>query len=188
MLKKYDMEYYFTVTKGRSMAKKTTTTNLKKEIRKRYEYGEGLIDLAIEFKVNYGTLRNLASHEKWEKGIVRDIVRAKEIFEAADKTLKEREAIKEEYKLLTKDLRNYAIDKATGRKVLSGDKYTSPVSKSIEEAFLKRVTAIDVLYKLDKDLHSIYSDKELLEMKQETAKYEKLKKELDEKQHAKLLD
>ena len=102
--------------------------------------------------------------------------------------MKEREAIKEEYKLLTKDLRNYAIDKATGRKVLSGDRYTSPVNKSTEEAFLKRVTAIDVLYKLDKDLHSIYSDKELLEMKQETAKYEKLKKELDEKQHAKLLD
>ena len=50
------------------MNKKTTTTELKKEIRKRYEIGEDLITLALKYKINYGTLRNIASREKWEKG------------------------------------------------------------------------------------------------------------------------
>lgn len=169
------------------MKKKTVTTNLKRKIRKRYECGENLIELAIEFKLNYGTLRNMASREGWEKGKVLDLVRIKETLEAADEAVEKRAEIIKEYKLLTEDLRNYAIDKATGRKILSGDSYTSPVIKAVEEAFLKRVSAIDTLYRMDKELHSIHSDRELLEIKQENIKYEKMRKELEEEKETKYL-
>ena len=47
--------------------KKLTETEIT-EIRRRYELGENLKDLAIEFNVNYNTLKNRASRESWAKG------------------------------------------------------------------------------------------------------------------------
>ena len=47
--------------------KKLTETEIT-EIRKRYELGENLKDLAIEFNANYNTLKNRASREGWAKG------------------------------------------------------------------------------------------------------------------------
>lgn len=47
--------------------KKLTETEIT-EIRKRYELGENLKDLAIAFNVNYSTLKNRASREGWIKG------------------------------------------------------------------------------------------------------------------------
>lgn len=169
------------------MKKKTTTTNLKRKIRRRYECGENLIELAIEYKINYGTLRNMASREGWEKGKVLDLVRIKETLEIADEAVEKRADVIQEYKLLTDDLRKYAIDKATGRNILSGDNYTSPVNKAKEEAFLKRVSAIDTLYRMDKELYSIHSDKEQLELKQESIKYEEMRKRLEEESETKHL-
>ncbi|WP_443863829.1 hypothetical protein [Fusobacterium ulcerans] len=170
------------------MNKKTTTTELKKEIRKRYEIGEDLITLALKYKINYGTLRNIASREKWEKGKIKDLVRMKELLEAADEEIKEREKVKKDYKIITEDLRSYALDKATGDKVLDGEDYTSPVIKSKEEAFLKRVSAIGALFDIEKQLYSIYTDKELVELKQEVLKYEKLREEMEKEKNGVLLD
>ena len=161
------------------MNKKTTTTELKKEIRKRYEIGEDLITLALKYKINYGTLRNIASREKWEKGKIKDLVRMKELLEAADEEIKEREKVKKDYKIITEDLRSYALDKATGDKVLNGDDYTSPVTKSKEEAYLKRVSAIGALFDIEKQLYSIYTEKELMELKQEVLKYEEMKRKIE---------
>lgn len=170
------------------MNKKTTTTELKKEIRKRYEIGEDLITLALKYKINYGTLRNIASREKWEKGKIKDLVRMKELLEAADEEIKEREKVKKDYKTITEDLRSYALDKATGDKVLDGEDYTSPVIKSKEEAFLKRVSAIGALFDIEKQLYSIHTDKELMELKQEALKYEKLREEMEKEKNGVLLD
>lgn len=47
--------------------RKLTETEIT-EIRRRYELGENLKDLAIEFNVNYNTLKNRASKEGWIKG------------------------------------------------------------------------------------------------------------------------
>lgn len=170
------------------MNKKTTTSELKKEIRKRYEIGEDLIALALKYKINYGTLRNIASREKWEKGKIKDLVRMKELLEAADEEIKEREKVKKDYKIITEDLRNYALDKATGDKVLNGEDYTSPVIKSKEEAFLKRVSAIGALFDIEKQLYSIHTDKELMELKQEVLKYEKLREEMEKEKKEVVLD
>ena len=71
------------------MKKKTTTTKLKTLIRKRYESGEDLLDLAVEYNIKYGTLRNISSKEKWQKGILKDIVYFKEIEKLTSKLAEE---------------------------------------------------------------------------------------------------
>lgn len=163
------------MTKGIDMKKKIRN-DLKKEIRRKFECGEDLIELAIEYKLNYGTLRNLSAKEGWEKGKLLNLVRVKESFEISEQAVKKRAEIIEQYKELTENLRAYAIGEY------------DPEIKAKEEAFLKRVMAIDTLYKLDKELHSIHSDSELIELKKEQLKYEKLKKELEEEQESILLD
>lgn len=112
----------------------------------------------------------------------------KELLEAADEEIKEREKVKKDYKIITEDLRSYALDKATGDKVLNGEDYTSPVTKSKEEAYLKRVSAIGALFDIEKQLYSIYTDKELMELKQEVLKYEKLREEIEKEKNGVLLD
>ena len=102
-----------------------------------------------------------------------------ELLEAADEEIKEREKVKKDYKIITEDLRSYALDKATGDKVLSGDDYTSPVIKSKEEAFLKRVSAIGALFDIEKQLYSIHTERELMELKQEALKYEEMKRKIE---------
>ena len=106
-------------------------------------------------------------------------MRMKELLEAADEEIKEREKVKKDYKIITEDLRSYALDKATGDKVLNGDDYTSPVTKSKEEAYLKRVSAIGALFDIEKQLYSIHTEKELMELKQEVLKYEEMKRKIE---------
>lgn len=156
--------------------KKKIRNDLKKEIRRKFECGEDLIELAIEYKINYGTLRNISSREGWEKGKILNLVRVKESLEVSEKIVSKRAEIVKQYKQVTEDLREYAV---------CAD---NPEIKAKEEAFLKRVMAIDTLYKLDKELYSIHSDSELVELKREQLKYEKLKRELEEKQEPLFLD
>lgn len=113
------------------MAKKIPSSK-KNRIRKEYEHGNDLLDLAIKYQINYGTLRNIASKEKWIKSGAIAVAKIKELFEAADVIVE------------------------------------------------RRVQAIKDLYELDKELHGIWSDPEIIKMKVELAKYEELKKSLGE--------
>ena len=160
-----------TITKKNKIA-----PSLKSIIHKRFESGEDLLELAIEYKINYGTLRNISSKEKWEKGKALTVARIKETFEVADDILKKREQVKKDYINITDSLREYALSK------------DDPDIKTEEEAFYRRATAIDTLYKMDKELHSIYTDKELLELQIERLKYESLKKKLEEEEDTTYLD
>ena len=72
--------------------------------------------------------------------------------------------------------------------MLSGDDYTSPVIKSKEEAFLKRVSAIGALFDIEKQLYSIHTEKELVELKQEALKYEKMREEMQKEKKELILD
>lgn len=51
-----------------------------------------------------------------------------------------------------------------------------PEKKAREEALKNRVQAIKDLYELDKELHGIWSEPEVLKMQVEQTKYEMLKK------------
>lgn len=51
---------------------------LKLEIRKQYELGIELLELAREHKLNYGTLKNCSSNEGWVKGSTVEVVYQRE--------------------------------------------------------------------------------------------------------------
>ncbi|MFR9020267.1 MAG: hypothetical protein ACLVH8_11245, partial [Fusobacterium sp.] len=86
------------------MKRKTTTTDLKNLIRQKFEAGQDLIDLAIEYKINYGTLRNLSSKENWQKGILKDIVYIKETEKLTKEIAKKRENKRKEYRERTQEI------------------------------------------------------------------------------------
>lgn len=154
------------------MAKKIPSTK-KNKIRKEYEHGNDLLDLAIKYQINYGTLRNIASKEKWIKSSAIAIAKIKELFEAADVIVQRKAQIKKEYQVMTQELRE---------NLLSND---YPEKKAREEALKNRVQAIKDLYELDKELHGIWSEPEVLKMQVEQTKYEILKKELLDEQEGK---
>lgn len=164
------------MTKTTTTKKKKVVPSLKNIIRKRYETGEDLIGLALEYKINYGTLRNISSKEKWEKGKAITLARIKEVFESAEEVRKKKEEIKKDYEEIISDLRAFAKNT------------NNPKAKDKEEAFYKRAMAIETLYKMDKELHAIYSEKELLELQKERVKYEELKKRLEEEDKTTLLE
>lgn len=141
---------------------------IRSEIRKRYEAGEDLISLSIEYKVNYGTLKNISSKEKWEKGKLEKLVYYKEIFEIANLNKEKREIVKEEYKQLTEKMR---------KQLLEDDK--SDNIKVIQEARRAKSQAIKELYIIDKELHGMETDLEKMKYQLEYSKYLLLKQELE---------
>lgn len=150
---------------------------IRNEIRKRYEAGEDLISLAIEYKVNYGTLKNISSKEKWEKGKLEKLVYCKEIFEIANLNKEKREIVKEEYKQLTEKMR---------KQLLEDDE--SDNIKVIQEARRAKSQAIKELYTIDKELHGIDTSLEKLRYQTEYSKYLILQKELFQSLNSKRYD
>lgn len=160
------------------MKRKTTTTDLKNSIRKKYESGQDLIDLAIEYKVNYGTLRNIASKEQWEKGLLKDLIHIKELESLTKKAIKEKEKIKKRYK----DLTNEAIEDLQSLEKLDMQMYVTigEEKKSFAETkatvIKLRTSAIKELYNVDKELYEILSPSEEQDLMLKRLKYEELKK------------
>ncbi|WP_298066096.1 hypothetical protein [uncultured Cetobacterium sp.] len=143
---------------------------IKKEIRKRFEYGEDLKELAYEYKLSYGTLRNLSSKEKWEKGINASILYIKEVEKDIESHIAEREEVKSHYKNLHKSNLAYLIELER--------KKERPTSKAREEALKNRITAHRENYEFAKELYSIMNPDEEIDYKIKLAKYEAYKKEL----------
>ena len=148
--------------------KKKISSSKKNKIKREYEFGNDLIDLAIKYQVNYGTLRNIASKEKWIKSGAISVAKIKELFDAADIIIQRRKQIKSEYKVITEKIRTNLL----------AEDY--PEKKAPEEALKNRVQAVKELYELDKELHGIWSEPEIVKMKTELIKFEILKKELSQ--------
>lgn len=130
--------------------------------------------MAIEYKVNYGTLKNISSKEKWEKGKLEKLVYYKELFEIASLNREKREIVKEEYKQLTEKMR---------KQLLEDDE--SDNIKVIQEARKAKSQAIKELYMIDKELHGIDTSLEKLRYQTEYSKYLILKQELEGKENDK---
>lgn len=143
---------------------------VKKEIRKRFEAGEDLKELAYEFRVSYGTLRNLSSKEKWQKGINSTLLYLQEVQNDIEHHLEEKEEIKGHYKNLHKSTLAYLIELER--------KKERPTSKAREEALKNRITAHRENYEFAKELYSIMNQHEEIDYKIKLAKYEVYKKEL----------
>ena len=84
---------------------KSLTGKLKDEIKMQYEvYGSNLIDLAIEYNVNEGTLRNKSSKEKWVKSKYSAIIYAQEVLSETGEAAEKRAEIKKKFNFLGQGL------------------------------------------------------------------------------------
>lgn len=140
------------------------------EIRKRYEYGESLKELAYEYRVNYGTLKNYSSKEKWQKGIIAGVIYLKEVEEDIERYLEQVQQLKNAYKGIHKSNLSHLIS-------LEKNGHT-PRDMKIEIALKTRIEAIAKSYEFAKELYGIRNQDEEIEYKKKMAEYEKYKREL----------
>ncbi|MGL5427130.1 MAG: hypothetical protein ACRDAS_04370 [Cetobacterium sp.] len=155
---------------------------IKKEIRKRFEAGEDLKELAYEFRLSYGTLRNLSSKEKWQKGINSTLLYLQEVKNDIEQHLEEKEEIKGHYKNLHKSTLAYLIELER--------KKERPTNKGREDALRTRIATHRDGYRFAKELYSIMNPEEELDYKIKLARYEAYKDEIlaDEKEREIKLD
>lgn len=146
------------------------SAKIKNEIKKRFEYGEDLKELAYEYRLSYGTLRNLSSKEKWEKGVNQELLYLKEVEKDIESYIAEREEITKHYRNIHKSTLTYLLDLER--------KKERPTTKAKEEALKNRITAHRENYEFAKDLYSIMNREEEIDYKIKLAKYEELKKQL----------
>lgn len=151
------------------MINKVSNT-IKKEIRKRFEAGEDLKELAYEFRLSYGTLRNLSSKEKWQKGISSTLLYLQEVNNDISNYISEREEIVGHYKNLHKSTLAYLIELERCKE--------RPTNKAREEALKNRIIATRENYQFAKELYSIMNPDEEADYKIKLIKYEAYKKEL----------
>lgn len=155
---------------------------IKKEIRKKFEAGEDLKELAYEFRLSYGTLRNLSSKEKWQKGINSTLLYLQEVKNDIEQHLEEKEEIKGHYKNLHKSTLAYLIELER--------KKERPTNKGREDALRTRIATHRDGYRFAKELYSIMNPEEELDYKIKLARYEAYKDEIlaDEKEREIKLD
>lgn len=163
------------------MINKVSNT-IKKEIRKRFEAGEDLKELAYEFRLSYGTLRNLSSKEKWQKGINSTLLYLQEVQNDIEHHLEEKEEIKGHYKNLHKSTLAYLIELER--------KKERPTNKGREDALRTRIATHRDGYQFAKELYSIMNPEEELDYKIKLARYQAYKDEIlaDEKEREIKLD
>lgn len=145
---------------------KILSTEEKKELQKRYESGENLLDLSIEMKIPYGSLKNLASKKGWVKGKKAEILMLLEHVEESQELVNQRIQIKEEYKSHNKTL----LDSISNVK---------KISMSGEIAFSNRAKALKDSFSLAKELYDIRTPKEEIELRTITLKYQELVTEIE---------
>lgn len=148
------------------------STELKKEIKKRYEYGENLTDLSIEYNVNFFSLKNFASIKGWNKGSRAEMIEAQEILLETKEQAKERKVVKDGLKNVVKSNLNYLL-------TLEKNKLR-PENKSKEEALKHRISATKTLYDVAKDIFGIRTPKDELELRETELRYRKLAEQYDD--------
>lgn len=148
------------------------SSNTKKELKKAYESGVDLIDLAIEYMVNNGTLRNLASKDGWIKGKNKAILEQAFIEDDITKRVELRDRVIKDYRTLHESNLSYLME--------LNKNGTKPKVKSHEEALKLRVQATAELYKLGKELYSIETSDEKIDRNLKHIKYEEGKKAIKE--------
>ena len=144
----------------------------KKEIKKAYEAGMDLVDISCDYMINYGTLRNLSSKEKWSKGKTKALLQNAFIEDDIEKRVELREGVISNYRTLHQSNLSYLMELDK-----SG---TKPKVKSHEEALKLRIQATAELYKLGKELYSIETSDEKIDRNLKHIKYEEGKKAIKE--------
>ncbi|WP_427043174.1 hypothetical protein HUW86_09630 [Fusobacterium sp. SB021] len=163
------------------MKRKTTTTDLKNLIRQKFEAGQDLIDLAIEYKINYGTLRNLSSKENWQKGILKDIVYIKETEKLTKEIAKKRENKRKEYRERTQEIMEdlQSLEGMDMQMYVALGEEKKSYAETKATVVKLRTSSIKELYSIDKELYQILNATEEQELAIKRLKYEELKRKQD---------
>ncbi|MGL5122563.1 MAG: hypothetical protein ACRC6K_00135, partial [Fusobacteriaceae bacterium] len=143
---------------------------IKNEIRSRYELGEDLAALAIEYKVNYNTLKNYSSKNEWVKGSRAEVIYLKDQEFLEEQIEEELRKLDTNHKFLYKHWLLGMIEEA---------KRTPDLKKSVEEARNMRVKSLDAGYELSRKLYKIKNTLEELEHDSKTTEHELLKIKLE---------
>lgn len=157
----------------------------KRNIKKRYEAGEDLLSLSLKYHVNYGTLRNVASKEKWVKGKLNEIIYLTEIEEDS---CKRNEFIKKK-KIAIDSLFSHELNRMLSDvSETQTQKVYSKLNANEEVARNFKIKSIAEIWKAEKQLHGILDKFEELEYQERLAKLEKLKKEIEKEDEDILYD
>ncbi|MGL4566930.1 MAG: hypothetical protein ACRCU6_00210 [Fusobacteriaceae bacterium] len=144
----------------------------KKEARKMFESGYDMIDIASSLNINLGTLYNLSSKEGWVKGSRQELLRVIETSEELENLVEIRKAIIEKYRDISSGIKHIKIQMI---ETALGD---GTLPKARAEAIEKLAGAMAKTYAVDKELYSIMTPKEEIELASERVKYEDLKRKL----------
>lgn len=134
-----------------------------REIRKRYEFGESLKELAYEYRVNYGTLKNYASKEKWKKGSLKGAIYLQE-------STKEVEELKNKFAELLNTYRSLHISSLNH--LINLEKTQKPVNDKQERAVQIRIQSLKESFLFAKDLYGVRTPEQELDYKRKKAEYE----------------
>ena len=140
------------------------SSEVKRELKRAYEAGVDLIDLSLKYMVNYGTLRNIASKEQWQKGKSSSILQQAIIEDDISKRVELRDRVIGHYQNLHQSNLAYLMELER-----NGER---PKVKSHEEALKNRIEATAELYKLAKEVFSIQTPGEKVDYELKQIKYE----------------
>ena len=71
---------------------------IKKELQRRFESGENLLDLSIEYKIPYSSLKNMSKRNGWEKGRKAEILMLTEFVNESIELSKMKNSIIEKHR------------------------------------------------------------------------------------------
>lgn len=157
--------------------------DIKSKIKKEYELGEDLIELAIKYGVNYGTLRHIASKKKWEKNRVTDLAWLKEVEKLSTELAIKREKKKQEYQAMTQELLNdlKSLEKLGDDNYYTDEETPKSFAESKATVIKVRASTLKEVYSLDKELHNILTQDEYITLITKSVKLEDLKERLNKK-------
>lgn len=158
-----------TTTKKSKQLYQIIDLKLKMEIKLRYEVGEKLRDIANELKINYFTLKNCASAEKWQKGVLQEIVYLK----AKRKVIEREEKVKEEHIQDHMYLHRSFVDGL----VEDADQGESPTDKTKTEAQKNYMNVLKSSYEFGKDILDIRNAREQIDDSIASLRLEELQEE-----------
>ena len=138
----------------------------KKAIQRRFESGENLLDLSIEYKIPYGSLKNMSSKNGWVKGKKSEILMLTEYVNESLEFIKKKEEILETHREAHENF-------------MSTINSIDPTNMNVEIALSNRAKALKDSYSVAKELYNTRTPKEELELRTQALKYEQLIEEIE---------
>lgn len=163
----------------------TLNNEIKKKARMMYESGKSLISISDYLRIDYGTLRNVASKEGWVKGkrkVLLESISLYKSFEEAEKDItKVKEYYANELDRVTKIISNTKLSKTTGRLVKAHEEAVKNRILSLKEAyqFAQELHDLDELKRLRYELEKIKIEAEIAEYESKIEREEGAVKEID---------